>query len=157
MISAQGADGHVTVDEKGNVTITRTGRWGKLAKAAGTGDEVFNLSNVEGIGFKKWSMVSGKGHVQFGLVEQDGTSFFTKSTLEITKNSRHSVIYNKNQQSDFERLLAYCKPLIGGAVVKFGNDVGQVSKDEQLRRLTELHDLGVLSESEFNREKKNLN
>lgn len=156
MISAQGADGRVEVDDEGNVTITRTGMWGKLAKVGGSGDETFNLSNVKGIGFKKWSMISGKGHIQFGLVEEDGSSFFTNSTLELTKNSKHSVIYNMNQQEEFDQLLSHCKPLIGGTSARSGKLTSEVSKEEQLRRLTELHNLGVLSDSEFNREKNNL-
>lgn len=156
MISAQGADGRVEVDDEGNVTITRTGMWGKLSKFGGSGDETFNLSNVKGIGFKKWSMISGKGHIQFGLIEEDGSSFFTNSTLELTKNSKHSVIYNMNQQEEFDQLLSHCKPLIGGTSARSGKLTSEVSKEEQLRRLAELHDLGVLSDSEFNREKNNL-
>lgn len=158
MISATGSDGTVTVDGD-KVTITRKGLMGKLQTASGNGNETFSLKDVAGIGFKHWSMVSGKGHLQFGLVEADGTAHWSDTFLGNAGHDKHTLVFGMSAQKDFEAVRDYCLPLIGGeaALKKNAGSAGpEVSKDVQLSRLAELRDLGVLSEEEFEREKKKL-
>ena len=159
MISATGSDGTVTVDGD-KVSIRRKGLMGKLQTATGNGDETFSLKNVAGIGFKSWSMVSGKGHLQFGLVEADGTAHYSDSFLGNASHDKHTLVFGMSAQKDFEAVRDYCLPLIGGKAA-FENaaqssDQSTISKDEQLKRLAELRDLGVLTEEEFQREKAKL-
>jgi hypothetical protein len=159
MISATGSDGTVTVDGD-KVSIRRKGLMGKLQTATGNGDETFSLKNVAGIGFKSWSMVSGKGHLQFGLVEADGTAHYSDSFLGNASHDKHTLVFGMSAQKDFEAVRDYCLPLIGGKAA-FENaaqssDQSTISKDQQLKRLAELRDLGVLTEEEFQREKAKL-
>lgn len=159
MISATGSDGTVTVDGD-TVSIRRKGLMGKLQTATGNGDETFSLKNVAGIGFKSWSMVSGKGHLQFGLVEADGTAHYSDSFLGNASHDKHTLVFGMSAQKDFEAIRDHCLPLIGGKAA-FENaaqssDQATISKAEQLKRLTELKDLGVLTEEEFQREKAKL-
>jgi hypothetical protein len=159
MISATGSDGTVTVNGD-VVTIKRKGLMGKLQTATGNGDESFSLKNVAGIGFKSWSMVSGKGHLQFGLVEADGTAHYSDSFLGNASHDKHTLVFGMSAQKDFEAIRDHCLPLIGGKAA-FENaaqssDQATISKAEQLKRLTELKDLGVLTEEEFQREKAKL-
>lgn len=159
MISATGSDGTVTVDGD-TVSIKRKGLMGKLQTATGNGDETFSLKNVAGIGFKSWSMVSGKGHLQFGLVEADGTAHFSDSFLGNASHDKHTLVFGMSAQKEFEAVRDYCLPLIGGkaAFQSAAQSAGQgsISKTDQLKRLTELKDLGVLTEEEFQREKAKL-
>lgn len=158
MISATGSDGTVTVDGD-KVTITRKGLMGKLQTASGNGNETFSLKDVAGIGFKAWSMVTGKGHLQFGLVEADGTAHWSDTFLGNAGHDKHTLVFGMSAQKDFEAVRDYCLPLIGGeAALKknAGSASPEVSKDVQLSRLAELRDLGVLTEEEFEREKKKL-
>ena len=158
MISATGSDGTVTV--KGDfVTITRKGLMGKLQSASGNGNETFSLKDVAGIGFKHWSMVSGKGHLQFGLVEADGSAHWSDTFLGNAGHDKHTLVFGMSAQKDFEAVRDYCLPLIGGdAALKRAPAAEGVepSRDVQLARLAELLDLGVLTEEEFEREKKKL-
>jgi len=155
MISATGSDGTVTV-EGDIVTITRKGLMGKLQSATGNGNESFSLKDVAGIGFKAWSMVSGKGHLQFGLVEADGTAHWSDSFLGNASHDKHTLVFGMSAQKDFEAVRDYCLPLIGGEAAYKNAGEEKVSKAEQLKRLHELRDLGVLSEEEFEREKGKL-
>jgi hypothetical protein len=159
MISASGSDGTVTVDGD-TVSIKRKGLMGKLQTATGNGDETFSLKNVAGIGFKSWSIVSGKGHLQFGLVEADGTAHFSDSFLGNASHDKHTLVFGMSAQKEFEAIRDHCLPLIGGKAA-FQNAAqsageGSISKASQLKRLEELKDLGVLTEEEFQREKAKL-
>jgi hypothetical protein len=158
MISATGSDG--TVNVHGDiVTITRKGLMGKLQTATGNGNESFSLKEVAGIGFKSWSMVTGKGHLQFGLVEADGSAHWSDTFLGNAGHDKHTLVFGMAAQKDFEAVRDYCVPLIGGAealkkaTVSAGSEL---SYEVQLGRLAELRDLGVLSDEEFEREKKKL-
>ncbi len=161
MISASGSDGTVTVNGD-FVTITRKGLMGKLQTATGNGNESFSLKDVAGIGFKNWSMVSGKGHLQFGLVEADGSAHWSDTFLGNAGHDKHTLVFGMAAQKDFEAIRDYCLPLIGGeaalkkAAASSASSGSSVSVDLQLTRLAELRDLGVLSEEEFEREKKKL-
>ena len=155
MISATGSDGVVTV-EGDTVTITRKGLMGKLQSATGNGNESFSLKDVAGIGFKAWSMVSGKGHLQFGLVEADGTAHWSDTFLGNASHDKHTLVFGMSAQKDFEAVRDYCLPLIGGEAAYKNATVDKISKNDQLKRLHELRDLGVLSEEEFEREKAKL-
>lgn len=131
---------------------------GKLQSASGNGDETFDLKNVAGIGFKRYSL-SGKGHIQFGVLEEDGTAHWSDSFLGNAANGKHTVVFGLAAQKEFESIRDHCLPLIGGeAILRGGAHAGgsSLSKDEQLARLNELKDLGILSQEEFEREKSKL-
>lgn len=158
MISATGSDGTVTVNGD-FVTITRKGLMGKLQTATGNGNETFYLKDVAGIGFKGWSIVSGKGHLQFGLVEADGTAHWSDTFLGNAGHDKHTLVFGMSAQKDFEAIRDYCLPLIGGdsAFKNRSDSSGEsVSKEVQLERLTELLELGILTQEEFEREKEKL-
>ena len=157
MLSATGSDGILEVDGE-KVTITRKGLMGKLQSASGNGNETFELKNVAGIGFKRYSL-SGKGHIQFGVVEADGTAYWSDTFLGNASHGQHTVVFGMAAQKQFEAIRDYCLPLIGGeAALRGGAHAGgeTLSKDEQLTRLKELKDLGILSAEEFEREKAKL-
>jgi hypothetical protein len=155
MISATGSDGTVSVDGD-IVTITRKGLMGKLQSASGNGNESFSLKDVAGIGFKPWSMVSGKGHLQFGLVEADGTAHWSDTFLGNASHDKHTLVFGMSAQKEFEAVRDHCLPLIGGDAAYKNVGEEKISKDEQIKRLNELKDLGVLTEEEFQREKDKL-
>jgi hypothetical protein len=109
-------------------------------------------------------MVSGKGHLQFGLVEADGTAYFSDSFLGNASHDKHTLVFGMSAQKDFEAIRDYCLPLIGGKAAyenaaqssaESGEHAG-ISKSDQLKRLEELKELGILSEEEFQREKAKL-
>jgi len=157
VLVATGSDGILEVDGE-KVTITRKGVMGKLQSASGNGDETFELKNVAGIGFKRYSL-SGKGHIQFGLVEADGTAHWSDSFLGNVSHDKHTVVFGMSAQKDFEAIRDYCLPLIGGeAALRGGGHNGEttLSKSDQLSRLVELKELGILSEQEFAREKSKI-
>lgn len=161
MLEASGTDGQVKVDSE-NVYITRKGLFARFVSLDEGGDEVIPMARIIAVGYTQPKM-GIKGHIQFGVLDKDGKATVTSSNAGFavslaTGNLKHSVIFAKNVQSDFEKIRDFVE-----AQIKLNPNkalstapVSSISVADELKKLSELRDSGIISDLEFDQQKKKL-
>lgn len=151
-MNVKGRGGEVEFD--GNfVSIRHTGALGRLT--VGKGEKRIPITSITAVHIKPaGAMVNG--YIQFtlpGSVER--RAGFGKQTFDAA-GDENSVIFTKSEESDFLNL----RDVIENAIVSRATPqapvapiVAGTSKLDELKKLAELRDAGVLSEDEFAEEK----
>lgn len=161
MLEASGTDGQVKVDEK-NVSITRKGLLARALSTESGGDEVIPMSKVIAVGFIPCKM-GIKGTIQFGVLDKDGKATVTSSNAGwvaslASGTLKHSIMFSKNAQSDFEKVRDFVEEQIklneGKEATSSGGST--ISVADELKKLSELRDSGIISDEEFSHQKKKL-
>ena len=154
MLEASGTDGQVQVNEI-NVSITRKGLFGRLMSIDGDGDEIIPILNIVSVGFIPCKL-GVKGSIQFGVLDKDGKATVTSSNAgwiaSVTSGTlKHAVMFPKNAQSDFEKIRDFVEERIKMNISKENNSSGlsTLSVADELLKLSQLRDSGVLTDAEF--------
>jgi hypothetical protein len=145
----KGHNGTVSFDGA-SVTIDRIGF---LARTTiGKGSKRIPISQLTAVQFKPAGAMTN-GFIQFTLsggIER--RSKFGSQTRDAVEDE-NSVIFTRRQQPGFEALRAAVEAAM---VAPTRNGTGQPDAVDQLRRLAELRDAGVISASEFDTAKGRL-
>lgn len=146
MIQAKGHNGQIQFDGV-NVTISRKGVLGFLTQGL-KGDKVIKASAITSVQFKKVGMITS-GYLQFSLM---GGGESKGGVFDATKDE-NTVMFVKKQEQDFERIRDAVQAVLNAPVV---GAVSQASVVDQLEKLAQLRDRGVLNEAEFEAQKTKL-
>ena len=148
MIEAKGHNGQVTFDGT-TITITRKGALGRLS--SGKGSIALPVTQVTSVRFKEAGPVVN-GYIQFsvpGRIEQ--RSQFGSQTTDAAHDP-NSVIFTRKQRAQFAAL----RDAVQEAIAAPASDSAQADVIDQLRRLGELRDSGVITQDEFEAKKASL-
>ena len=149
MLSAKGQDGLVELSDDG-IRFERVGFFGKLQK--GNNELGFiPYSKVVGVGFKAYSLMTNQGHIQFGVLEEDGSYFFSDKGMDTISHPKYAITFGKKASKDFEEIKKIVTEKMTGRAGT-PHEGTPVSKDVQLVRLKELQDMGVLTQAEYDKE-----
>ncbi|MFK0300294.1 DUF4429 domain-containing protein [Brevundimonas sp. NPDC090276] len=146
MIQAKGHNGQMSFDGQ-NVTISRKGVLGFLTQGL-KGDKIIKLSSITAVQFKAVGMITS-GYLQLSLM---GGNESRGGVFDATQDE-NTVMFVKKQEKDFEGL----RDAIQAALNAPRNDVsGSSSSIDQLEKLANLLDRGVITDAEFQAQKAKL-
>lgn len=142
-MQVKGLNGTVGLDGK-IVTITRSGF---VARATiGKGDKRIPVGQITAVQFKPADFF-GNGYIAFTLGGgNEQHARFGRQSFDAAKDE-NAVIFMKNRQADFEGLRDAIEAAMTGVPAAAG--AAQPDAVDQLGRLAELRDTGVLSAEEF--------
>ena len=146
MIQAKGHNGQIQFDGV-NVTISRKGVLGFLTQGL-KGDKVIKATAITSVQFKKVGMITS-GYIQFSLM---GGGESKGGVFDATQDE-NTVMFVKKQEKDFERIRDAVQAVLNAPAA---SAVAQTSVVDQLEKLAQLHERGVLTDSEFQAQKTKL-
>jgi hypothetical protein len=148
MVEAKGVNGSVSFDGQ-FVTISRSGL---MARATvGKGEKRIPISSVTAVQWKPPSKMV-RGFIQFSVLGgNERRSGFGKQTMDAAKDE-NSVVVGWTQVAEFEELRAEVEAAVGRPSLA----PSAPSAADELKKLAELRDAGVLSDAEFEAEKAKL-
>ena len=159
-VTATGSDAVVTATED-KILIKRKGIFGIASSLSGNGDEAIPMNKVGKVVLQNANALI-KGSFQIGVFDMDGTAVAADNVVGWTAslwagNLKHSVIFGKSAQKDFEEL----NDFINAQVARIANlpkpeSAPVFGKADELKKLADLRAAGVLSDKEFEAEKKKL-
>ncbi|KZE67656.1 hypothetical protein AWM68_17945 [Fictibacillus phosphorivorans] len=149
-MEATGLNGQlVLLDNK--IVIKRKGAWGFLTQGL-KGDKEIYIKQISSIQFKPGGSITN-GFIQFAFSGGDET----KGGLFDAVNDENSIMFKKKQNGDFLKI----KELIEEKREQISTpSIIQVSTTsdvpDQIKKLADLRDSGILTEEEFSAKKKQL-
>lgn len=147
MIEAAGQGGQMRFDGQ-YVTITREGF---LARAThGRGDKKIPLTAISAVQWKPAGLTNG--FIQLSIGGADRQAAKGGRTMNAAKDE-NSVVFTKKQQPQFEALRAALEQAIAS---QHAPAAPAPSVADELAKLAELHQQGVLSDQEFAAQKARL-
>ena len=161
MLEANGTDGQLKVDND-KISITRKGFLGRLTSLDGGGDEVLPMDRVLSVGFIPVKM-GIKGSIQFGVLDKDGKATVTSSNAGwtaslISGELKHAIMFSKKDQESFEKIRDFVNERI--EQIRSSSPSATVSSKgslaDEIKKLSDLRDSGILTEEEFTQQKKKL-
>lgn len=129
------------------IIIRHKGGLNALTKGL-TGEKVIPIKSITAIQFKKPSGTNG--YIQFATLSGEATG----GVLDATRDE-NSVLFNNKQEAEFAAFRDRIQALIDGQSTG-GVVTQQLDPLDQLKKLKELLDAGILSQDEFDEKKKTL-
>lgn len=150
MIEASGQGGQMAYDGA-FVSITRNGFLGRVSH--GRGDKRLPIASISSV---QWKPAGGltNGFIQLSIGGADRQAAKGSRTMDATKDE-NSVVFTRKQQPAFEELRAAIEEAIAQLHAPQVS-AASVSLADELRKLAELRDQGVLSDTEFEAQKARL-
>jgi hypothetical protein len=104
-----------------------------------------------------------KGSIQFGVLDKDGKATVTSSnagwvTSLISGELKHAIMFSKKDQESFEKIRDFVNERIEQIKIN-SPSVAASSKGslaDEIKKLSDLRDAGILTEEEFTQQKKKL-
>ncbi|MFI7384950.1 DUF4429 domain-containing protein [Streptomyces sp. NPDC049813] len=153
MIEAKGHTGQVLFDGE-YITITRKGFNARVS--VGKGEKRLHISQVSAVQWKPAGAFVN-GFIQFSLPGgNERRSSFGRQTSSAVQDE-NSVIFTKKQMPEFEKLRAQLDAAIAAQhQAPTADTAGSASVADELAKLAQLRDQGLLSEAEFQDQKTRL-
>jgi hypothetical protein len=152
-VRAEGVDGVVTANEL-EISIKFKG----LGRITHGGDESYPMEKVKAVGYKEPPGFGSRGHIQFGVLDADGRAEANSTTSGwIFGSIEHMVMFDKKSLKDFIALKEFVELQI--KKYKSGNSSKQTSQlniADELGKLAKLKESGILTDEEFQIQKKKL-
>ena len=142
-----GVNGQIVVDDNW-VTIKRKGAMAMLTQGI-KGDKKIPITNIISVQFKNANSLVN-GYIQFATASGEGTHGINQATAD-----ENTVMFKKNQMSDFENLRDHIEGLIADRM-NSGGKSGSIDVADELAKLAKLKEQGILSEAEFSKMKAKL-
>jgi len=142
-----GVNGQIVVDDNW-VTIKRKGAMAMLTQGI-KGDKKIPITNIISVQFKNANSLVN-GYIQFATASGEGAHGINQATAD-----ENTVMFKKNQMSDFENLRDHIEGLIANRM-NSGGKSGSVDVADELAKLAKLKEQGILSEAEFSKMKAKL-
>jgi len=145
------------------IVISRATLGGFVSQGGSSGDRTYRYEDIQGIEFKKPSLMSN-GYLKVlvpGSVETNAKVGVFSSSMDSMKDQNTVVFraFSSSFANECERAYAYIMDKISKAKAAKNTPVVQsapVSKMDELKKLAELRDSGVLTDEEFQTEKRRL-
>jgi GTPase SAR1 family protein len=149
---AEGSTGIVTANER-EVSI----RFKGVGRLINGGDESYPMEKIRAVGFKAPTLMIG-GHIQFGVLDAHGRAEANNTNSGFIFGSvEHMVQFDKKSLKDFTELKEFVEQEIEKH--KSGNlskQPSQLNVADELEKLARLKESGVLTDDEFQMQKKRL-
>jgi hypothetical protein len=142
-----GVNGQIVVDDNW-VTIKRKGAMAMLTQGI-KGDKKIPITNIISVQFKNANSLVN-GYIQFATASGEGSHGINQATAD-----ENTVMFKKNQMSDFENLRDHIEGLIANRM-NSGGKSSSVDIADELGKLAKLKEQGILSEAEFSKMKAKL-
>lgn len=155
-MECKGVNGTVEFDGT-FVTIKRTGALGRLT--VGKGEKRIPLGQVVAVQWKEpGAMV--RGFISFTITgAQENKRGFGKQTIDAAKDE-NAVIVAKSQAEEFRKLRAIIEEAVAAREIRTSTagsvSASALSTADELAKLAQLRDQGVLSQEEFDAQKAKL-
>jgi hypothetical protein len=146
-MEVSGVNGQIVVDDNW-VTIKRKGAMAMLSQGI-KGDKKIPISNIISVQFKNANAMVN-GYIQFATASGESARGITQATAD-----ENTVMFKKAQTADFENLRDHIESLIAKHM-NGGNSGGSVDIADELAKLANLKDQGILSDEEFAKMKAKL-
>ncbi|MBT2680016.1 SHOCT domain-containing protein [Bacillus sp. ISL-35] len=148
-MEAMGINGQLELT--GNkIVIKRKGMMAKMTQGL-KGDKEILVKQISSIQIKKAGALTN-GYIQFSF---SGGKENKGGLMDATKDE-NTIMFNKKQMADFEKI----KQAIEEKIDQLSNpsvvNVNQLDAADQIKKLADLRDSGILTEDEFNAKKKQL-
>ena len=153
LCSAQGRNGQVHLFED-RVLITRQGVWSTITYGF-RGDKEILISEITSIGWKEPGWTTGYIHFEYvGGQAPVRTGVFADDSIA---NNENAVLFTQDHQKDFEQFRKLLEEK-RAELRKPQQVVASVAASpmEELKKLAELKEMGIVSEEEFEAKKKQL-
>jgi hypothetical protein len=150
VLEAKGHNGQVIFDGT-TITITRKGALGRLG--AGKGSIALPVGQVTSVRFKDAGPVMN-GYIQFSVAGRTERRSNFGSQTNDAAHDPNSVIFTRKQREQFAGLRDAVQAAIAGGAN--GRQDAPSDAIDQIRRLGELRDSGIISDSEFETKKATL-
>lgn len=140
--------------------IKRKGLFGIASSLTGNGDEAIPMRKVGKVALQNANVLV-KGCFQIGVFDKAGTGVAADNVVGwnasvLAGNLRHSVIFGKSAQADFEALRDFISSQVERIANLPSHESGNfLGKADELKKFAELKAVG-LSQEEFEIEKKKL-
>jgi hypothetical protein len=144
---ARGQDGQIEISD-GMVMITRKGMLAKMSKGLTAGDRRIPIGNVAAVQFKAPGLTSG--YIRFSVA---GSVDHSPGILK-GQHDENQVQFLRKHQPEFEAVRDRVEATIAGSATSSAAPAMDIA--DQLRKLAELRDEGILSEEEFQGKKTQL-
>ncbi|BAU27591.1 uncharacterized protein DUF4429 [Aneurinibacillus soli] len=147
-MEALGVNGQIEVTQN-KVIIKRKGMLAKMTQGL-KGDKEILIKQITSIQFKAPGTFTN-GYMQFAF---SGGSENKGGLFDATKDE-NTVMFNKKQQPDFEKIKALIEEKMEEATTA-ATPSAPIDTAEQIKKFAELRDAGILTEEEFQTKKKQL-
>jgi hypothetical protein len=147
MLEAKGVNGQLVVDGDW-MTIIRKGFGAKLTQGWTKGEKRIAIGTITSVQLKKPGLA--RGYIQFSF----GGGIERTKGLTQGASDENTVLFNSKHQPQFEAVRSYIEEYISRKAAPGGSS----SPDplDQLKKLAELRDAGIVSPEEFEAKKKAL-
>lgn len=146
-MSAEGVNGQLTLLD-GRIRISRTGVLAFLTQGL-KGDKEIQLSSIFSIQWKAAGVLT-RGYIQFAFY--GGAE--AKGGLWQATEDENSILFTSGQQPEFEAIRDEIQRRLNQRDVPFTS--GSASIADEIRKLAELRDEGILTPAEFEAKKRQL-
>jgi len=144
-LQAKGVNGQIELFAN-KVRIRRKGVLGFLTQGL-KGDKEIMISSITSVQFKKAGMLTN-GYIQFAFM---GGKEAKGGIFQATQDE-NTVMFNTKQQPDFERIKEEVEKRIQAKTIP-----SNASSDaDEIAKLADLRDKGILTEEEFQQKKKQI-
>lgn len=148
LMEAVGQNGQLQLRE--NTVVIRREGFAALAMHGLKGDKHILLSQVSSVQFKRVGSLSAMGYIQFAFV---GGREAKGGMLE-AGTDENTVTFNSQQQRAFERIYSAIKERM--ETTGAARETKPPSSLDELGKLAELRDKGIVTEEEFQQKKRQL-
>jgi len=145
ILQAKGVNGQIELYPN-KVRILRKGLIGLLTQGL-KGDKEILISSISSIQFKKAGALTN-GYIQFAFM---GGKEANGGIFQATQDE-NTVMFNTKQQADFERI----KEEVEKRMQTSGVPSSPLSAADEIAKLADLRDKGILTEAEFQKKKKQI-
>lgn len=125
---------------------------GGLKRMLTTGDKEIFLDNIKNVNYKSANSMTW-GFIQFETAQN--TKELSKGSLMSSPNDDYSVNFSKKQQPEFEKLKTEINELRSRnnsqTIIQ-----NQFSEADELEKLADLKEKGILTQEEFDQKKKQI-
>ena len=154
IMSAKGVTGTLQFDGK-TISIERKG--GLARMTVGKGSKQIPVSTVSGVQWKPAGMAVS-GYIQFSIPGGNEAKSSFGSATSRAVNDENSVVFSKSQEKAFEPIRDAIQEVIAESqqLGQAPTAAATASVADELKKLADLRDAGVLTEEEFQEQKSRL-
>ena len=145
LLEAKGLNGQLQLFEN-KIRITRKG-FTAFTTHGLKGDKEIFISQISSIQLKKVSLLTN-GYIQFTFVGGQET----KGGIFDAAQDENTIMFNKKQEPTFIKI----KEAIEEKIASLNKSTAKSSELDELEKLAELKEKGIITEEEFNAKKKQI-
>lgn len=148
LMNLKGINGQLELYEN-MIIIKRKGALSKMTQGFFKGDKTMYLKQISGIQLKHGTIITN-GYIQFTL---SGGNESTKGILDATKDE-NTVMFRKKENDTADKIKSKIEEL--QASINLPQAINPISVADEIKKMKELLDQGIIEQDEFEAKKKQL-